>query len=149
MKRLLAALLVACVVLVAPAVGLGLGVTEVAQELRCVKCGTPLDVSNADIAQEMKAQIADRIAKGWTKQQIIDEFVQQFGPEVLATPKKRGFGLLAWLLPALAVLAGLTAIPFVTRAWAKRRPASSAAPAELSDEDRARVQRELDALDDD
>lgn len=148
MKRVVA-LVITLVVIAAPAVALGLGVTEVAQELRCVRCGTPLDVSNAAVAQDMKAQIADRIEKGWTKQEIIDEFVQQFGPEVLATPEKRGFGLIAWLLPALAVVAGLAAIPFVTRSWAKRRAAAGdSPPAELSDEDRARVQRELDTLGD-
>ena len=88
-------------------------------------CGTPLDVSNAPAAQRMKAQIALRISQGKTKDQIKDEFVREFGEQVLATPRKSGFGLVAWLLPSLAVVAGLCAIPFVTRAWAKRRPATT------------------------
>jgi cytochrome c-type biogenesis protein CcmH len=146
-KRALA-LILAALMLVAPAGALGLSVTEVAQELRCVTCGTPLDVSNAPAAQRMKARIAVRIDQGATKQQILDEFVRDFGRQVLATPPKHGFDLIAWLLPAIAVVAGLCAIPFVTRAWSKRRADADpdAAPPQLSAEDQARVDHELEAL---
>ena len=47
---------------------------------------TPLDESNAPVAQQMKAEIRRRIAQGWTKQQILDEMVANFGPGVLSTP---------------------------------------------------------------
>jgi cytochrome c-type biogenesis protein CcmH len=134
--------------LVAPGSALGLSVTEVASELRCVTCGTPLDVSNAPVAERMKAQIELRISQGATKDEIKAEFVREFGEQVLATPKKSGLGLVAWLLPALAVVAGLAAIPLVTRQWAKRNPTGSAAAAELSPDDAARLQRELDAFED-
>ena len=123
--------------------------TEVASELRCVTCGTPLDVSNAPVAQRMKEQIRQRIAEGKTKDEIKAEFVAEFGPSVLATPDKSGFDLVAWLVPGLAVLIGLGSIPFITRAWARRRPAATAAPAPLSDEDAELLQRELDALPED
>ncbi len=147
MRRLVAAVLAVCALL-APAPALGLSVGDVAEELRCVTCGTPLDVSNVPAAQRMKARIELRIDQGATKQQIIDEFVADFGRQVLATPPKRGFDLVAWLLPGLAVVAGLCAIPFVTRAWARRRPALAPTAAPLDDDDAARLQRELDAFED-
>lgn len=147
MRRLIA-LMVAVVIAAAPSAALALSVTEVAAELRCVTCGTPLDISNAPAAQRMKEQIALRISQGATKQEIKAEFVREFGEQVLATPKKSGFGLVAWLLPALAVVAGLFAIPFVTRAWAKRRPAVATTVAPLDAEDAERLQRELDAFED-
>ena len=147
MTRLLAAMLAVCALL-APMPALGLSPGEVEAELRCVTCGTPLDVSNAPAAQRMKDRIAVRISQGATKQQIIDEFVADFGRQVLATPPKHGFDLVAWLLPGLAVVGGLCAIPFVTRAWAKRRPAVAVPAAPLDDEDAARLQRELDAFGD-
>ena len=134
--------------LLAPASALGLSVGEVASELRCVTCGTPLDVSNAPVAEQMKAQIELRISQGATKDQIKAEFVREFGEQVLATPRKSGLGLVAWLLPALAVVAGLAAIPVVTRQWAKRNPNGSGPAAELSAEDTERLQRELDAFED-
>jgi cytochrome c-type biogenesis protein CcmH len=146
--RRLAALVAALALLAGPASGLAVSVGEVAEELRCVTCGTPLNVSNAPAAQQMKDRIALRIQQGASKDQIIDEFVADFGRQVLATPPKEDFDLLAWVIPGAAVLAGLIAIPFVTRAWARRRrdatPAVAAAP--LSDADSARLQRELDAF---
>jgi cytochrome c-type biogenesis protein CcmH len=145
--RLVAAVLAVCALL-APMSAFGLSVGEVAAELRCVTCGTPLDVSNAPAAERMKARIEVRIGEGATKQQIIDEFVADFGRQVLATPPKRGFDLVAWLLPAVAVVAGLCAIPFVTRAWAKRRPVAASTAGPLDDEDAARLERELDAFGD-
>ena len=147
MTRLLATMFAVCA-LFAPMPALGLSAGEVAAELRCVTCGTPLDVSNAPAAQRMKARIDLRISQGATKQQILDEFVADFGRQVLATPPKRGFDLVAWLLPGLAVVAGLCAIPLVTRAWAKRRPAVAVPVAPLDDEDAARLEREHEAFGD-
>lgn len=118
--RMTSALMALALLVAAPSLAMALGVNEVARELRCPTCATPLDVSNAPVAQDMKAQIADRIDRGWSKEQIIDEFVAEFGETVLATPPKRGFDLLAWLVPALAVAVGLGAIPLVMRAWARR-----------------------------
>ncbi len=146
--RRLVALMLAALVCALPATALGLSMTEVAAELRCVTCGTPLDVSNAPAAQAMKAQIQRRIDEGATKDQITAEFVQEFGRQVLATPTKSGFDLVAWLVPALAVVAGLCAIPLVTRTWARRRPVEAARVAPLDEDDAARVQRELDAFGD-
>ncbi len=111
--------------------------------MRCPTCNTPLDVSNAPVAQDMKVYIAERIDAGWDKQRIIDGLVDEFGPQVLATPPKSGFDLIAWIVPALVVALGLAAIPFVTRRWA-RRPKEAAAPLpELTEEERRRLDEEL------
>jgi cytochrome c-type biogenesis protein CcmH len=142
------AIALALVLALAPATALGVRASSIHEKLRCPTCSTTLDVSNAPVAERMKQQIDDRLAKGRTEQQIIDEFVQEFGPTVLATPDKSGFDLVAWLVPGIAILAGLCAIPFVARAWAKRRAPAPAAAEPLSDEDAARLQRELDAFDD-
>lgn len=146
--RRLAALLLATALLLAPTTALGLTVTEVAEELRCPTCNGPLEVSNAPVAQRMKAQIAERIRQGRTKDDIKAEFVAEFGRTVLTTPPAKGFDLVAWVVPAAAVAIGLCAIPFVTRAWAKRRPRAEEAAVTLSSEDRARVDRELDVYGD-
>jgi len=135
---------IALVLLVAlPALGAAVTVSEVAREVRCPTCNTPLDVSNAPVAQDMKAYIAARIEQGETKQQIIDGLVDEFGSGILATPPKSGFDLIAWLAPALVVAAGLAAIPLMTRAWARRaRAAAPEAPAPSSEEAR-RLDEEL------
>ena len=121
------ALAIAALVLLAalPAAAGAVTVGEVAREVRCPTCNTPLDVSNSPAAADMKAYIADRIDEGWDKQRIIDGLVAEFGDGVLATPPKSGFDLIAWLVPGLAVLLGLAAIPLLARAWSRRRPAAA------------------------
>lgn len=138
------ALLLALVALLAlPGLAGALTVQDVAREVRCPTCNTPLDVSNAPVAQDMKAYIARRIDQGWSKQRIIDGLVDEFGTQVLATPPKSGFDLIAWIVPALAVALGLAAIPVVARTWARRAPPEQAAPPPISDEDRRRLDERL------
>ncbi|MCC6832805.1 MAG: cytochrome c-type biogenesis protein CcmH [Thermoleophilia bacterium] len=147
-RRVLAALcaLMVALVAVSPAMG-DVDIKGLEKELRCITCNTPLDISNAPSALDMKEYIREKAAAGWTKDQIKDALVAQFGREVLATPPKEGFDLVAWLVPAIAVAAGLAAIPFLTRVWARRGGARPApAGADASDEERERLQRELDDL---
>ena len=89
-------------------------------ELVCPVCETTLDQSNAPIAQRMKVVIRQRIAAGDTEEQIKDALVEQFGSEVLATPSKSGFGLLAWLIPLAALVGGAIAVGLAIRAWSRR-----------------------------
>lgn len=149
MRRLLAAVCAVMVALAAVSPALGeVNVKELEKELRCITCNTPLDISNAPSALDMKEYIREKADEGWTAEQIKDSLVAQFGREVLATPPKEGFDLVAWLVPGIAVALGLAAIPFVTRVWARRGGARPApAGADATAEERDRLQRELDRLD--
>ncbi len=133
------AVLVAVLAFAVPA--LSVTVAEVAREVRCPTCNTPLDVSSSSAAERMKVFIADRIAAGEDKEQIIDALVDEFGRGVLATPPKEGFDLIVWVVPTVLVLLGLMAIPVVTRSWARRR-ADGPLP-DISAEDAARLEEEL------
>ena len=90
-------------------------------ELVCPVCETTLDQSNAPIAERMKSFIRVRIAAGDSEQEIKDALVGEFGPEVLASPRRSGFGLLAWLLPLAALVAGAIAVGLLIRSWSRRR----------------------------
>lgn len=90
-------------------------------ELVCPVCETTLDQSTAPVAQRMKAFIRVRIAAGDTEQQIKDALVGEFGPAVLATPPKSGFGLLAWFLPLAALVVGAIAVALLIQSWSRRR----------------------------
>jgi len=90
-------------------------------ELVCPVCETTLDQSNAPVAERMKLFIRQHIAAGDTEREIKDALVAEFGPGVLATPPKSGFGLLAWLLPIGAVVAGAIAVGLLVRSWSRRR----------------------------
>lgn len=90
-------------------------------ELVCPVCETTLDQSTAPVAERMKTFVRIRIAAGDTEQEIKDALVAEFGPGVLATPPKGGFGLLAWLLPLVALMAGAVVVGVLLRTWSRRR----------------------------
>ena len=71
----------------------------------------------------MKAFIRARIAAGASAEQIKAELVDQFGPAVLAEPPKRGFDLLAWLLPLGALALGAVVVGALAWTWSRRRTA--------------------------
>ena len=143
MRRLAALVLVAVVaVALLPGAAAALSVNDVGREVRCPTCNTPLNVSNAPVAQDMRQYIGQRIGQGWTKQQIIDGLVDEFGSEVLATPPKSGFDLVAWLVPAIAVALGLASIPIIARAWT-RRSRAPATPRAPTPEEARRLDEEL------
>lgn len=114
----------AVVALVAGGTAAGAGPPNAADleaKLVCPVCETTLDQSNAPIAQRMKAFIRVRIAAGDSEQEIKDALVDEFGPAVLATPPRSGFGLLAWLLPLGALVVGAIAVGLLIRSWSRRR----------------------------
>jgi cytochrome c-type biogenesis protein CcmH len=108
----------------------------------CPVCETTLDQSNAPVAQRMKDFIRERIAAGDTEQEIKDALVAEFGSGVLATPPKSGFGLLAWLLPLGALIAGALTVALLVYGWSRRRTPPGAAPP-LDPELERRVDEEL------
>ena len=101
---------------------------QLESELVCPVCETTLDQSDSPIAERMKAFIRARIAAGDSAKQIEDKLVAQFGPDVLATPSKSGFGLLAWLVPLVAVGGAALAVGLLVWAWSRRRAPPDADP---------------------
>ena len=112
-------------------------------ELVCPVCETTLDQSNAPVAERMKAYIRERIAAGDSEDEIKDALVAEFGPGVIATPPEGGFGLLAWLLPLVALIAGAVAVGLLVRVWSRRSPAEQGADEPLDPELERRVDEEL------
>ena len=143
----LLALALAALVLVAPATAAGPrpSAAELETELVCPVCHETLDESDSPVANQMKVEIRRRIAQGWTKQQILDEMVANYGPGVLSTPSKHGFDLLAWLLPLGGAMAGVVVLGFGARYWV-RTPAGPSPPA-LDPEIERRIDEELQRFD--
>ena len=95
--------------------------SELESELVCPVCETTLDTSDAPIARRMKAYIRERIAAGDTKSEIKAQLVEQFGPTVLAVPPKRGFDLVAWILPLAGLALAVLAVGLIAWHWSRRR----------------------------
>jgi cytochrome c-type biogenesis protein CcmH len=110
-------------------------VSDLEDEVVCPTCGTTLDMSTAPIADRMRAFIRARIAAGDSKQEIKDALVAQFGQNVLAEPPKRGFDLLAWLLPIAGLLSAAAIVGYATWRWSRRPEAEE----QLDPEDERRL----------
>ncbi|HUQ23696.1 MAG TPA: cytochrome c-type biogenesis protein [Gaiellaceae bacterium] len=92
---------------------------ELESELVCPVCETTLDSSDAPVARLMKARIRERIAAGDTKSEIKAYFVDQFGEGVLAVPPRKGFDLIAWLLPLAGLAAGALVVGALAWRWSR------------------------------
>ena len=145
----LLALALAALVLAAPATAAGSrpSAAELETELVCPVCHETLDESDSPVANQMKVEIRRRIAQGWTKQQILDEMVANYGPGVLSTPAKHGFDLLAWVLPIGGALVGVVALAGAARYWASNRGGPPPAGPRLEPEMEQRIDEELARFD--
>jgi len=127
-----AAAIVAAALLVGAAptlAGAGPNPADLEAEIVCPTCKTTLDQSNSPIAARMKAFIRERIAAGDTAAEVKAQLVDQFGPAVLAEPPRRGFDLLAWLLPLGGLAVGAVAVGALAWTWSRRRADNEPAPA--------------------
>ena len=111
-----------------------LTVHQVAGGLMC-QCGCSLTVAacqeamECSVADGMVQDIQSQIDAGKTKQEILDYFVSAYGEGVLASPRKSGFSLTAWVAPLVVVAAGGMVVSALVFAWVRRRPAFAEAAA--------------------
>jgi cytochrome c-type biogenesis protein CcmH len=118
------AIAAAVLVLAAPAVASERHPTlaEIESEVICPVCNPEtLDQSNSAIAQRMKEFIKQRIAAGDTKSEIEAKLVANFGESILAEPPKKGFNLLAWVLPFVGVGLGAVVLGVLAWRWSRSR----------------------------
>ena len=115
---------------------------ELERELICPTCHETLAVSTSPIADRMRSYIRARIAAGDTKSEIKASLVDQFGEGVLAAPPKRGFNLLAWLLPLVGLTIAEAVIEVLARRWSSGR--GEPAPPDPSGNGRAPIDPELE-----
>ena len=94
---------------------------ELETEVVCPTCHTTLDQSSSPVANRMRNFILARIAAGDTKSEIKDKLVADFGEQVLASPPKRGFNLLAWVLPPVLALGAAVVVGILAVRWSRRR----------------------------
>jgi len=94
---------------------------ELENEVMCPVCNTTLAESNSDAAKAIEREIQDKISAGWTKSQIKDFLVQQYGESILAAPPKHGFNLLAWVLPLAGIAVAALILGVAAWGWTRGR----------------------------
>lgn len=93
-------------------------VNRVAHQLYCPVCeNTPLDVCPTQACAQWRGLIRDKLAAGWTDEQIKQYFAQQYGERVLAQPQMP----LVYIVPPILLLAGLGLLIMAFRAM-RRKP---------------------------
>jgi cytochrome c-type biogenesis protein CcmH len=142
--RLLAAILGLTLLLAAPAAAKPPTLADLEDEVMCVECGTPLEVSNSPVANQERAFINEQIAAGKSKAQIKAALVDEYGEQVLAEPGGDGFDATLWIVPIVLVLLGAAGITLAVRRWRRNGPEPEAELAPpLSPEDARRLDAEL------
>ena len=101
---------------------LELRATELNKAIMCPICpGESIDQAQNTLALQMRGIVRDKLADGETEDQIKRFFVERYGPSVLLEPPRRGFSLTAWVVPPVAVAAGVALFFLALRVM--KRPA--------------------------
>ena len=106
-----------------------------AVELRCLVCqNQTLADSNAPLAEDLRREVREMIAKDMSDREIIDFLVQRYGDFVLYRPPWKASTTLLWLGPFFLLIAGAMGLVF-----ALRRRQKKIADVTLSEEEHNRV----------
>ncbi len=106
---------------------------DIEHEVMCPVCGTRLDLSHSPAAEQIRTFIAAKRDRGWTKQQVEDALVAQFGQQILATTPTGGSGLGAWLVPIAVGIGGVTLATVLLLAWRRTAAAGRSRPPALDE----------------
>lgn len=111
---------------------------SLASQLKCQQCvGESVEGSQSPSAVQFREEIRDQMAQGRTDDEILSFFVDRYGQDVLLSPPGTGLGAAVWVVPVVAV-----AVAVLLLVGALRRR-DGPAVAEVSEEDRRRVEAEL------
>ena len=92
-----------------------------AVELRCLVCqNQTLADSHAPLAEDLRREVREMIAKGMSDREITDFLVQRYGDFVLYRPPWKASTTLLWLGPFLLLIAGATGLVFALRRRQKK-----------------------------
>jgi cytochrome c-type biogenesis protein CcmH len=95
---------------------------SLASELRCVDCeGLSVADSSTASARQTRADIAARLHRGQSEDEIRQVYVDRFGESILLKPSSSGLGMLVWVLPIVALLLGAAGLAMALRRW-QRQP---------------------------
>lgn len=106
---------------------------DVSVNLRCPVCqGSSVGDSPSQSARNMKGEVRDLLAAGFSPEQVVAYFEFSYGEFVRLDPKAEGFNLVVWVAPVLLLLGGLAFTALTIRRMSSsspQKPVASDSPA--------------------
>jgi cytochrome c-type biogenesis protein CcmH/NrfF len=129
-RRLFHALILAAAVLLFMGADTDARFKDLGHRMMCTcGCGQVLLECNhvgCTSSDKMRNQLLAAIDKGDNDDLILQGFVQDYGPTVIAAPTSTGFNKVAWIMPFVVLVFGFVLVSWIVRAW-KNRPAPALA----------------------
>ncbi|HYC50373.1 MAG TPA: cytochrome c-type biogenesis protein [Gemmatimonadaceae bacterium] len=98
--------------------GLEARTAAIASTLRCPVCqGESIQDSPAELAQQMRAVVKERLRAGESPEQIQAYFMSKYGEWILLEPRRTGLNLLLYALPIALVIGGLVLVAVLVKRW--------------------------------
>jgi cytochrome c-type biogenesis protein CcmH len=121
--------------------------TDIEDQVMCTLCHESLAVAQSPQADSERNYIRGLIAQGETKQQILNDMVAQYGPNVLGRPPASGFNLSVYILPPAILAIGIAILAFTLPRWRRRTRAAKSRSADktpaFDPAEAARLEHEL------
>jgi cytochrome c-type biogenesis protein CcmH/NrfF len=73
------------------------------------------------VSTKMRDQLTGSLDKGDNDDLILQGFVQEYGPTVIAAPTTTGFNRVAWIMPFAVLAFGIAFVIYVVRMWKNRQ----------------------------
>ncbi|MFN8600013.1 MAG: cytochrome c-type biogenesis protein CcmH [Candidatus Binatia bacterium] len=121
-------------------------------DLTC-QCGCGLTVHscnhlNCGSGIPLKKEIAEQIASGKSREDILSYFSKKYGEKIFSSPTTTGFNIAAWTVPFVVIAIGGLIIGVVLVRWRRTTgegavPVASAPPSATDPGLKAKLEREL------
>lgn len=112
---------------------------HLAVELRCLVCqNQTLADSNAPLAEDLRREVREMIAKNMSDQEIIEFLTARYGDFVLYRPPLKATTTLLWVGPFVLMIVGATALVITLR-----RRASKVIDVPVTEDEHRRVEQLL------
>ena len=112
-------------------------------QLMCPTCHQVLAYSQSSIADEIRSHLFTWCSAGVTSSQVKNRLIAQFGREILASPPKSGFDLLAWLIPGAVLCGGVGVAGVLALRWSRGRDGPPPPPPPVDSALAARIDSDL------
>ncbi|MCK5719301.1 MAG: cytochrome c-type biogenesis protein CcmH [Thiomargarita sp.] len=114
--------------------------SELIKIYRCVVCqNQAVSDSNAELAQDIRDLVRNKVLEGQTEQQITNFLVERYGDFVLYDPPLEPKTYVLWIAPIILVLLALLILIYFIRYHTK----TTAVPSDLTPEEQDKLKQAL------